>query len=190
MTKPPKSGSARFMDGVIAVTAVLAAVCFGLFYSGRCPSESLLWTGVTAFTIFYHLWVRLLVGGLTKRLPIDYRQRWFRERAFEKSLYQVLRVRKWKDKALTYDPDAFSLRKNSLEEVANAMAKAEADHWLNQLISLSTLLFAIPWGELWIFLLTALCAMVFDAQFILIQRYNRPRVVRLLEKKKGVASCC
>lgn len=63
------------------------------------------------------------------------------------------------------------------------MAKSEVDHWINEAISLSTMLFAIIWGEFWIFCLTAVAAMIFDSQFIIIQRYNRPRIVKILERK-------
>ena len=63
------------------------------------------------------------------------------------------------------------------------MTKSEVDHWINEVISLSTLLFAIPWGEFWIFLITAIAAIIFDSQFIIIQRYNRPRIVKILEKE-------
>ena len=42
------------------------------------------------------------------------------------------------------------------------------------------------WGEAWIFAITAFLAMLFDAQFILIQRFNRPRVLRILEKQKNL----
>ena len=50
-------------------------------------------------------------------------------------------------------------------------------------ISLSTLLFGLLWGQLWIFALTAVLAMLFDGQFIVIQRYNRPRVVKILKRQ-------
>ena len=63
------------------------------------------------------------------------------------------------------------------------MAKSEIDHWVNEAISISTLLFAILWGELWVFLISAIAAMIFDSQFIIIQRYNRPRIVKILEKQ-------
>ena len=92
-------------------------------------------------------------------------------------------VKKWKGKALTYNPEAFSLKAHTLEEIADTTAKSEADHWINEIISLTTLLFAIPWGMLWLFALTAFLAMVFDAQFILIQRYNRPRIVKLMKRE-------
>ena len=103
-------------------------------------------------------------------------------RKFEKKLYRILRVKEWKGKALTYNPESFSLKEHSLEEIANTMAKSEVDHWINEVISLSTLLFAIPWGEFWIFCITAIAAMIFDSQFIIIQRYNRPRIIKILEK--------
>ena len=115
---------------------------------------------------------------------INYKQWWFKEKGFEKALYKLLRVKEWKGKALTYNPELFSLKDYSLEDVANTMSKVEVDHWINEVISLSTLLFAIPWGQFWIFFITAIIAMIFDGQFIIIQRYNRPRIARILEKNQ------
>ena len=94
-------------------------------------------------------------------------------------------------KALTYNPELFSLKKYSCHEIANTMTKAETDHWINEVISLSSLLFAFLWGEFHIFLITCIVAMLFDMQFILIQRYNRPRILKLARvqhKKEKVLS--
>lgn len=184
MSKTKKSGPAIFMYSVIAATATLSVVCFVLYYGSLCRHIILLWTGVTAFTIMYHLWMRIIMGNVSKLFRVNYQHRWFQERFFEKRLYKALRVKKWKGNALTYNPELFSLKQHSLEEIANTMAKSEIDHWINELISLSTLLFAIPWGMFGIFLVTAVCAMLFDGQFIVIQRYNRPRAIRLLERRK------
>lgn len=85
---------------------------------------------------------------------------------------------------MTYNPELFSLKEYTLEEIANTMCKCEVDHWINEVISLSTLLFAIPWGTLWAFAVSAFVAMLFDGQFIIIQRYNRPRIIKILEKEK------
>ena len=52
-------------------------------------------------------------------------------------------MKKWKDKALTYNPESFSLEEHSLEEIVNTMAKSEVDHWINEMISVSTIFFAI-----------------------------------------------
>lgn len=183
--KSRPSGPAIFMYCVIAVTAITSAVCFVLYYDGHTDSGFVQWTGITAFTIMYHLWLRIIMGNVTKLFGISYTQRWFKEKAFEKKLYELLRVKKWKDKALTYNPELFSLKDNSLQSIANTMSKAETDHWVNELISLSTLFFAIIFdGGFIAFFITAIAAMLFDGQFIVIQRYNRPRVVRLIEQQK------
>ncbi|MBE5928659.1 MAG: hypothetical protein E7267_04700 [Lachnospiraceae bacterium] len=180
------SGPAMFMYCVIAICVVISTICFALYYKGINSGGVILWTGVTAFTIMYHFWVRIIMGNVSKlfRKYVNYRQWWFREKKFEKSLYRLLRVKSWKDKALTYNPELFSLKERSLEELADTMTKAELDHWLNQIIAISTIFFSLIWGQLWIFLITAVAAMLFDGQFIVIQRFNRPRLVRILEKSK------
>ncbi len=180
-----KSGPAVFMDTVIIIMLALAAVCFALYYSGKTPHDAVLWIGVSAFTVVYHFKGRLLMGEMTKKWNISYTHPFFRERKFERRLYKLLRVRAWRGKVLTYDPDAFDVKKHTYTEIANTMSKAEVDHWINELISLSTLLFALVWGELWIFALTCVAAMLFDAQFILVQRYNRPTVVRLINRQRS-----
>ena len=185
MSKTKKSGPAIFMYCVIVITVITSAICFWLYYGEFYESGVILWTGITAFKIMYHFWVIIIMGNVSKlfKKHINYKQWWFKEKNFEKQLYKKLHVKKWKDKALTYNPELFSLKQHSLEEIVNTMVKSELDHWINEVISLSTLLFAIPWGQFWIFLITAIAAMIFDAQFIAIQRYNRPRVMKILEKE-------
>ena len=128
MSKKKKSGSAIFMYCVIALMVSVTVVCFGLYYTGVLKNGVVLWTGVTAFTVTYHFWGRIILGNVTKLFRIHSGQRWFKERKFEKKLYKLLRVRKWKEKVLTYDPDAFDVNKHTLEEIANTMCKAETDH--------------------------------------------------------------
>ena len=184
MSKNKKSGPAIFMYCVIAITLITSIVCFSLYYGDINKNEVILWIGIIAFTIMYHFWVRIIMGNVSKLFKkyINYKQWWFKEKSFEKGLYKLLRVKEWKGKALTYNPESFSLKEHSLEEIANTMAKSEVDHWINEMISLSTLLFIIPWGRFWAFLISAIVAMVFDSQFIIIQRYNRPRIVKILER--------
>lgn len=182
--KPKKSGPAIFMYCIILASACIAALCLSLYYTKTKDSLVCMWVGVTFFTIMYHLWLRLIMGNVTKLFPINYTMWWYRERPFEKKLYAPFHIKKWKGKALTYNPELFSLKEYSLYDIANTMCKVETDHEINILISLSTLLFSILWGQLWIFALTAFFAILFDTQFILIQRYNRPRVVRLINKQK------
>ena len=188
MSKTKKSGPAIFMYCVIAVTVITSIICFYMYYGNIYKNEIILWIGIIAFTIMYHFWVRIIMGNVSKlfKKHINYKQWWFKEKSFEKEFYKILRVKDWKGKALTYNPESFSLKEHSLEEIANNMAKVEVDHWINEVISLSTLLFIIPWGRVWAFVISAIVAMVFDSQFIIIQRYNRPRVVRIFEKKENI----
>jgi len=184
--KTKKSGPAIFMYCVITITFIMSVVCFSVYYTNTYKNEIILWTGITAFTIMYHFWVRIIMGNVSKLFKkyINYNQWWFKERKFEKKLYKLLNVKEWKGKALTYNPETFSLKENSLEQIANTMAKSEVDHWINEVISLTTILFSGIWGQFWIFFITALAAMIFDSQFIIIQRYNRPRIVKVLEREK------
>lgn len=187
MSKTKKSGPAIFMYCVIGITLLSSIICFYLYYGNIYKNANILWIGIIAFTIMYHFWVRIIMGNVSKifKKHINYKQWWFKERSFEKGLYKLLRVKEWKGKALTYDPESFSLKKHSLEEIANIMVKSELDHWINEVISLSTLLFIIPWGDgRWAFVISAIFAMIFDSQFIIIQRYNRPRILKVLEKEE------
>lgn len=180
----PKSSSALFMYIVIGLMLTVSGVTFGLYYGAFTDSRIVLWTGIASFTILYHFWLRIIMGSVTRRFPIRYTAWWFKERRFEKYIFKILRVRKWKGKVLTYDPEAFALEKHSYEEVANAMAKAETDHWINQLISLSTMLFPLMWGAPWLFISTGIVGMLFDMQFILVQRFHRPIILRVIEKER------
>lgn len=182
------SGPAIFMYVVIGMMLVVSLICLGLHYLAIYENEVVLWVGVVAFTIMYHLWVRIIMGNVTNmfKSKIKYTGWWFKERKFEKKLYKLLKVKKWKGKALTYNPELFSLKEHSLEEIAHAMTKAETDHWINEMISLSTILFGVIWGHIWIFAVSAILAMIFDCQFIIIQRYNRPRILKLLEKQHNL----
>lgn len=182
-SKHTPSGPAIFMYCVIALTAITAAICFYLYYSHALDNSVTLWIGVTCFTIMYHLWLRIIMGNVTKLFRIEYTMPWFKELPFEKKIYKALKVKSWKNKALTYNPELFSLKNYSLKDIANTMCKAELDHEINVLISLSTLLFSLIWGMLWIFALTAFLAILFDSQFIAIQRYNRPRVLILINRQ-------
>ena len=186
MSRSKKSGPAIFMYLVIGITLITSIICLYLYYRNICKTETILWIGIIAFTIMYHFWVRIIMGNVSKlfKKHINYKQWWFKEKSFEKGLYKLLHVKEWKGKALTYNPELYSLKQHSLEEIANTMVKSEVDHWINEVISLSTLLFIIPWGRTWAFVISAIVAMIFDSQFIIIQRYNRPRILKVLKKEK------
>ena len=179
------SGPAKFMYSVIGVCLITCIICFTLYYGNFYKNGKVLWTGVVTFTIMYHFWVRIILGNVSKlfKKKINYKQKWFQELKFEKSLYKLLHVKEWKDKAFTYNPRDFSLKDRSLEDILNTTAKSEVDHWINEAISVSTMFFGLIWGKPWLFIISAICAMIFDSQFIIIQRYNRPRLAKVVQRE-------
>ena len=113
------SGPAKFMYSIITLTLITSIVCFYLYYGGTYKENEILILGIVAFTIMYHFWVRIIMGNVSKLFKehINYKQWWFKERKFEKKLYKFLRVKKWKGKALTYNPEQFSLKDHSFQHL-------------------------------------------------------------------------
>lgn len=182
-----KSGPALFMYSVIAIGILTSVLTLGAYYGGKTDSRVIMWIGIVAIMIVYHFWVRIIMGNISKlfKKHLSYKQWWFKEKKFEKGLYKFLKVKEWKGKALTYNPESFSVKDNSLETLANTMTKSEWDHWMNELISVCSIFFAFIFKVTVIpFLISAIAAMIFDSQFIVIQRYNRPRIVKLLERQE------
>ena len=189
LMKQKLSGPAVFMYSTMVLTAAISAVCFIIYYTGTYNNSVLLWTGIVSFMILYHFGLRIFMGNVTKYFNVNPLHPWFTQRKFEKTLYKLLKVRKWKDKVLTFDPESFNFKSRTLSQLATTMAKSELDHWINEIISVISIFFTFLWGCFPAFFISAIAAMIFDAQFIVVQRYNRPIVLRLMErrKKRGTA---
>ncbi len=172
------------MIGTAVVSGFLTAVSAAIHHF--VPLPWLFSLAITFVTTFYHFAVRLLIGSLIPNC-FDYRKFWFREKAFEKALYRKLKLRRWKGQLPTYNPRLFSLEEYPLEQIISHMCQAEIVHEVIILFSFVPLLFSLFWGVFPVFLITSLAAAGFDTLFVLLQRYNRPRLVHLMKKqqKKG-----
>ena len=144
---------------------------------------------ITFGTTFYHFAVRLLAGGVINafyhKRP-DYTKKWFSELSFEKKLYRKLGVKLWKDKMPTYNPEVFSLENHSVEELIMATCQSELVHTANVVLSFVPVIVAAFLGisPLLVFILTSLAGAAFDLIFVIMQRYNRPRLIRLMNRQK------
>ncbi len=141
---------------------------------------------ITFGTFFYHMAMRLLVGGLIhvcKRNRFDYCKGWFQPLPFEATFYRVIRIRTWKKKIPTFDSAFFDVQQQSLESIIMATCQAEVVHEVIVVLSFLPLFAAIPFGSLVAFLITSLMAATVDMIFVLLQRYNRPRLMRLMKKQ-------
>lgn len=172
---------------VLTVTAAcaLGTLIFSLLYA-KTGNGVVLSFAITFGTTFYHFAARLLAGLIINaRLgnTIDYTKPWFAERAFEKRLYELLNIKKLKKHAPTFEADFFDMKKHTVTEIIMAGCQAEIVHEVIMLISFIPLVFAVPFGSFGVFLVTSLIAAAFDSIFVIIQRYNRPRLIKLAERQ-------
>lgn len=169
-----------------AVLSLAALLGCGIAYA--VTGVSLLLTlAITFGTVAYHMVMRLAVGGLFQwkmHNRADCRKPWYRLRPWEERLYRRLRVHRWKQYMPTFDAAQFDRKRHSWDEIAQAMCQAELVH--ETIIPLSFVpVLTVPWlGAPAVFILTSVFAAAFDSLFVMMQRYNRARVLRHLDKKR------
>ena len=171
---------------MISVTAISLVIMIASCVAYVLTDIRLLFSvAITFGTIFYHLAVRLAIGGLIDAKyhnHIDYTKKWFQERSFEKKLYQALKVKKWKKWLPTFNPEDFDLKNRSLEEIIQVSCQAEIVHEVIIPFSFVPILFSVWFGSLGVFIITSCAAFLFDSIFVIMQRFNRPRLMRLLRR--------
>lgn len=140
---------------------------------------------VTILTTLTHFTIRIVGANIVCKLVFknyNYNNFYFKEKSFEKKLYKVLCVKKWKKKLPTWNEDSFNIKVHSATEVLKAMCASEVYHLTCVCLSFLTILYAIPFGKFLIFFWTAFICALFDFLFVIIQRFNRPRFLCLLKK--------
>lgn len=141
---------------------------------------------ITSGTIAYHFIIRLIVGVLVDRKmknKADYTKKWYQVSNSEQKLYQKLRVKKWKNKMPTYDKEVFDTSKHSWDEIIQAMCQSELVHEINIVFSLLPIVASVWFGSFVVFLITSILGAMFDLMFVMMQRYNRSRILKM--KRKG-----
>lgn len=175
---------AKKMKALAGFFLLLTLVLFALWHSHG--GESLLTAVLTSATTAYHFLMRLAVGVVVNAVMqnhADYTKWWYQPRRFEEKLYRKLRVKSWKKYLPTYDPSSFSVAEKSFEDILQAGCQAEVVHEIIIMLSFMPLLIAEKAGGFSAFLLTSCAAALFDSLFVILQRYNRPRLVGIVEKK-------
>lgn len=160
-------------------------LAWGLFW--RFHREIYLTLAITFGTTAYHLGMRMLVAAfyhVKMKNQADYTKKWYQPCPWEETLYRFLRVKSWKSRMPTYDPDTFSAEHHTWEELAQAMCQSELVHETNAVFSFLPLTGSIWFGSFYVFLITSVCGAVFDLTFAVIQRYNRPRAVKIARRQQ------
>lgn len=174
----------RFMIAATIVCGALTAALIAWYIAA--PMEWLETVAITMGTFFYHFAMRMFVGAAwcPFQKAIDPASPWFREKAWEAALYKRLRVKSWKHILPTYDPASFDITKHTPEELLVAMCHSERVHETIVLLSFVPLVGTIWFGAFPAFLITSLLSAAFDLSFVILQRYNRPRMTVLMKRQK------
>ena len=173
-----------FKMKLITVISFLATVICAVIYIAT--SNGVIFSlAITFGTVFYHFCMRLIVGlSLNKILNnrVDYNKKWFKVSHKEQKLYDKLNVKGWKKFLPTYNADLFNPQNHTWHEIAQAMCQAELVHEIIILLSFLPIVSTIWFGALPVFIITSVLSACFDSLFVILQRYNRPRVIKLIKK--------
>ncbi len=175
---------AKIVKG-IAAFSLAATVILAISYKVT-SSGILLPLAITSGTIAYHFVMRLMVGlafHATMRNKADYRKRWYQVSKREMAVYEKLKVKQWKRRMPTYDPALFDPQLHTWEEIVQAMCQAELVHETIAVLSFLPILAGIWFGEYPVFIVTSVLSAACDMVFVIMQRYNRQRVTKLLNRK-------
>lgn len=169
---------------------ILFALTFIFLFAYHINHQSWMFSMyVTLLTTFYHFAMRLIVGEtvtvIYKNREFNVNSFGFRIHSYEHRVYKLIHVKKWKSKVITAKPEQFDLRKTGPKEVLHNMLQAELVHRIIMVLSFLPLLLIIPYGVPGVFISTSVVACLIDLTFVIIQRYNRPRIVKLLKRYEG-----
>ena len=168
----------------LAGTALLTA----LFLKTAC--RLLLSLAITFGTASYHIIMRLLVG-LSFQAVMQNRaepgRRWYRVGKREMAVYETLKIKRWKRKIPTFDNALFNPQLHSWKEIAQALCQAELVHETIMILSFLPIAEEIWFGAYPVFIITSVLAAGYDLLFVMMQRYNRQRIMALLERKRTLS---
>ena len=171
---------------MILITVILLVGLIACGVSYYFTQNSVLFSvTITIGTCFYHFAVRLLVGHSVDaicRNRMNYNRWWFRERKHEAKFYKFIGVKKWKKFLPTYNAEYYDVKKHSIEEIIQTTCQSEVVHEINMVLSFVPIIFTIWFGSLVAFIVTSCLAFCFDSLFVILQRFNRPRLRRLLRR--------
>ena len=143
---------------------------------------------ISVLVILYHFLYRILIGELVSAIDskkdINYNSILLHEFNFEEKLYDVLKVKYWKNRMVTAKPYQFNIHDRSFTELLKSMIIAEKVHiicfFFSYLPILLTFKHATSSTTASAIILTSFIASLIDLSYVIIQRYNIPRLLKLM----------
>lgn len=164
------------------IISVFSAVLFSVF-----QEKIYLTLAITFSVTAYHLLMRFIVGWLYNTFMknhADVTKSWYQVHAWEEKLYDFLKVKRWKNKMPVYYPETFSRKRHTWDEIAQAMCQSELVHETNMILSFLPIIASIWFDSFWVFFITSLCSALFDLLFVMMQRFNRPRILKIIQRSE------
>ena len=185
--KNSRARNSSFKKLLFALTGIFALLfTASLVLRFSSENKAYLTLSITFGVTLYHFSIRLIIGYLTDKIfrgKTNPKSKWFSPKKFEHRMYKTLKVHKWKKFVPTFDPEQFDIEKHSFDEIIRSMCVAEIVHEVIFIFALLPVFLAIPFGDFRVFFITSVLSAAFDLIFVILQRYNRPRILRLIERK-------
>ena len=181
----PKRSELIKKGALLAGFPITGAVLLSVLYR-KTACEMFLPLAITFGTTSYHVVMRLLVGlafCVVMQNKADYKKRWYQVGKHEMAFYEKLGIKNWKRRMPTYDHTLFDPRVHTWAEIAQAMCQAELIHETIALLSFLPIAAGIWFGAYPVFIVTSALAAGCDMLFVMMQRYNRQRVMKLLKRE-------
>lgn len=185
-TKSKLTRNLIFISILIAIIGIIFTI---LYISTDNPAFQTI--AISFFVTAYHFIMRLIIALLFNvfmKNKANLKRGWYKQHFFEPFLYKVLLVKKWKNHIPTAYPEAFDPSIHTYEEIAMAMCQSEISHEVIIILSLLPIFLIIPFGTWPAFVFTSLASFLFDSIFVIVQRYNRPRIIHLIKLKENYHS--
>lgn len=170
---------------LLAGFPIAGTVLLSVLYR-KTACEVFLPLAITFGTTSYHVVMRLLVGlafCVVMQNKAGYKKRWYQVGEHETAFYEKLGIKNWKRRMPTYDHTLFDPRVHTWVEIAQAMCQAELIHETIVLLSFLPIAEGIWFGAYPVFIVTSVLAAGCDMLFVMMQRYNRHRVMKLLKRR-------
>lgn len=165
---------------------VLTALTLVLFLIYLNNNEKIVKSmAITLLTASYHFDTRLIFGYIIPlfKHKINPNSKYFKVKPLELKFYNFINVKKWKNNAPTFNEDEFNIKIQSPKSLLINVCNSEIVHTVNLFLSFVPLIFSVWFGSFWVFFITSVIAFFIDLQFVIIQRYNRNRLVKVLQKQ-------
>lgn len=173
----------------LLISMLISGILFYIFYSLEKKYDRI-WIDY-AKDIFLVVFSQLVITHICApivfmifRMKFNYNSFWFRPKRFESNLYKFIVVKKWKNKVSQYDKNQFSFKVHSMEKVICTMCHAEVVHELTAAVSFLPVILFSGYVNTDFLFVTSLIFSVVHLRYSVIQRYNRPRLIKITERRK------